>query len=92
MTEIYKVKNGIAPDITKDIFELQTPSYNLRSSCDQLRRENIKIVHYGLQTVRYIAPKIWELVPNIIKNSNCLSKFKKLIKSWKTRAIPLQTV
>ena len=30
VTEIYKVKHGIAPEIMKDIFELQRPSYNLR--------------------------------------------------------------
>ena len=36
VTEIYKVKNGIAPEIGKDIFEIQSPSYNLRSSCNQL--------------------------------------------------------
>ena len=28
VTEIYKVKNGIAPEIMEDIFELQNPSYN----------------------------------------------------------------
>ena len=88
VTEIYKIKNGIAPDIMKDIFELQNPSYNLRSSCNQFRRENIKTVHYGLQSVRYLGPKIWELVPNNIKYSNSLSKFKKLIKSWKPEACP----
>ena len=81
VTEIYKVKNRIAPEIMRDIFELQNPSYNLRSSCNQLRRENLKTVHYGLQSVRYLGPKIWELVPNNIKYSNSLSKFKKLIKS-----------
>ena len=32
VTEIHKVKNGIAPEIMKDISELQNPSYNLRSS------------------------------------------------------------
>ena len=66
VTEIYKVKNGIAPDIMNDIFELQNPSYNLRSSCNQFRRENVKTVHYGIQSVRYLGPKIWELVPNNI--------------------------
>ena len=30
VTEIYKVKNGIALDIMNDILELQNPSYNLR--------------------------------------------------------------
>ena len=61
VTEIYKVKNGIAPDIMNDIFELQNPSYNLRSSCNQFRRENVKTVHYGIQSVRYLSTKIWEL-------------------------------
>ena len=88
VTEICKVKNGIAPEIMKEIFELQNPSYNLRSSCSQFRRENIKTVHYGLQSVRYLDPKIWELVPNNIKYSNSLSEFKKLIKSWKAEACP----
>ena len=85
-TEIYKYKNGIAQEIMKNIFELQNPSYNLRSSCNQFRRENVKTVHYGLQSVRYPGPKIWELVPNNIKYINSLSKFKKLIKSWKPEA------
>ena len=88
VTEIYKVKNGIAPDIMNDIFELQNPSYNLRSTCNQFRKENIKTVYYGIQSVRYLGPKIWELVPNNIKYSNSLSKFKKLIKSWKPEACP----
>ena len=69
----------------KDIFELQNPSYNLRSTCNQFRRENIKTVHYGLQSVRYLGPKIWKFVPNGIKYSNSLSKFKKLINSWKPK-------
>ena len=89
VTEIYKVKNGIAPEIMKDIFELQNPSYNLfGSTCNQFRRENIKTVHYGLESVRCIGPKIWELVPNSIKYCDSLSKFRKLIKSWRLKSCP----
>ena len=88
VTEIYKVRNGIAPEIMRDIFELRYPLYNLRSSCNQFRRENIKTVHYGLQSVRNLGPKIWELVPNNIKYCNSLSKFLKLIQSWKPEASP----
>ena len=72
----------------KDIFELQNLSYNLRSSCNQFRRENVKTVHNGIQSVRYLGLKIWELVPNNIKYSSSLNKFKKLIKSWKPEACP----
>ena len=39
-TEIYKVKNRIAPEIMKRHFELRNPSYNLRSSCNQFTRKN----------------------------------------------------
>ena len=74
MTESIKLKNGMAPEIMKDIFELQNPSYNLRSSCNQLKRQKIKTVHDGLQSVRYLGPKIWELEPNNIKHGNSLSK------------------
>ena len=55
MTESIKLKNGMAPEIMKDI---QNPSYNLRSSCNQLKRQQIKTVHDGLQSVRYLDPKI----------------------------------
>ena len=49
----------------KDIFELQNPSYNLRSSCNQFRRQKIKTVPYGLQSIRYIGPKTqWILKKN----------------------------
>ena len=65
----------------KDIFKLQNPSYNLRSSCNQFRRENIKTIPYGLESVRYLGPNIWELVSNNIRYSNSFSKFKKLIRS-----------
>ena len=88
VTEIYKLKNGIAPQMMKDTFELQNPFYDLRSSCNQFRRENIKTVYKDLQSVRYLGLKIWELVPNNTKHSNSLSKFKKLIKSWKSEAFP----
>ena len=56
VTEICKVKNGIASE--KEIFELQNPSCNLRSSCNHFRCENIKTVHYGLPSVKYLDPKI----------------------------------
>ena len=71
----------MALEIMKDIFDLQNPSYNLISSCSLFGRENIRTVHFGLQSVRCIGPKIWELVPSNIKYSNSLRKFKKLIKS-----------
>ena len=41
VTEVYKVKNGIATEIMENSFELQNTLYNLRSSSNQFRREDI---------------------------------------------------
>ena len=84
--EICKVKKWNNSTDNEKYF--QNPSCNLRSSCNQFRRENIKTVHYSLLPVRYLGPKIWELVPNNIKCNKSLSKYKKLIKSWKLEAWP----
>ena len=46
LTEIYKVKNGIAPEKLKDILEFQNSFYNLRSSSNQFRRKNKNTAHY----------------------------------------------
>ena len=73
VTEMYKGKNGIPPG---KIF------LNYNSG------EKTKTVHYGLQSVKYLGPKLWELVLKSTKVSNSLSKFKKLIKSWKPQACP----
>ena len=55
VTEICKVKNGIAPEIMKDIFKLQNLSYNSGSSCNKIKRENIKTVLAFWLTVHKIS-------------------------------------
>ena len=47
-TEIFTVKNDLAPDITKDVFELKESPYNLRSESNHFTRRNIKTIYYGL--------------------------------------------
>ena len=36
-TEISKLKNGLAPEIMKEVFEMQIPAYNFRSEATYLR-------------------------------------------------------
>ena len=87
-TEIFKLKNGLAPEIMKEVFEIQNPAYNFRSEATHFKRENVKTTHYGIQSVRYLGPKIWDMVPNNIKNCSSLNKFKNSIKSWKSNECP----
>ena len=88
VTEIFKVKNNSSPEIMKQVFDFQEPCYNLRCVNSQLRRENIKTTHYGIQSAKFIGPKIWVMVPRNIKNCKSLQEFKGLIKVYKPKGCP----
>ena len=87
-TGILKVKNSLAPEIKTEVFEIKEPHYNLRSKASHFKRENFKPTHYGIQSVRHLGPKIWNLVPQNIGESSSLNEFKGLIKFWKPNACP----
>ena len=81
--KLFKVFNGICPDIMKDVFPLSTSSiYDIRSRCIFTTR-SVKTVYYGTEHLSCLAPKVWELIPNNIKSLENLPKFKKAIKNWK---------
>ena len=86
--QVFKVKNNLLPEIMKQVFDFQEPYYNLRSETSQFRRENIKTTHYGIQSAKFLGPKIWAMVPQSIKNCKSLQEFKKLIKVWNSKAFP----
>ena len=58
VTEMFKVKNNLAPYIMKDVFELKEPSHNLRSESNHFTRRNVKTTCYGHLSIRHLAPQI----------------------------------
>ena len=46
----------------KEVFELKEPSNSLRSKGHYFVRGSVKTTHYGIQSVKHLAPKIWDLV------------------------------
>ena len=87
-TKIFKLKKRLALEITKEVFEIQNPAYNFRFEATHFKRENVKTTHYGIQSIMDLGPKIWDVVPNNIKNCSSLNKFKNSIKSWKPNKCP----
>ena len=86
--EIFKVKLGVAPQIMNELFRFNSNSdYDLRSG-DTLIRRNVHSVHYGMETISTLGPKIWNLLPSDIKNSISLSSFKSKIRNWTTDKCP----
>ena len=62
--------------------------YYLRSEASHFKRENVKSTHYGIQSVRHLGPKIWNIVTQNITESNSLNKCKSLIKFFKPDTCP----
>ena len=84
--EIYKVVNGSSPEIMKQIFTLKN-SMNYASR-NIFKTQNIRTTTYGLESLRYLGPKIWEIVPKELKLIGSLAEFKKKIKSWNPNNCP----
>ena len=78
-TEMYEILNGLFPDILQDIFETKSNYYNTRNA-PVFSARNIKTVRYGLQTISYMTPKIWDLAPKEMKQVITLYEFKAKIK------------
>ena len=83
--EIYKVLHGSSPPILHDIFVPVSRPYNFRRN-DTLQRRRVNSVRHGTESVSFLGPKIWDLVPSDIILWQSLSIFKRKIKKW----VPLQ--
>ena len=81
--EMYKVANGMSPEIMNDMFKLRENTYyNLRYA-SQFLADPVHSVFNGSESASYLGPKIWEQIPFEIKNINSLVGFKKEIRKWK---------
>ena len=78
--EIYKVLHGFSPPILNDIFVPVSRPYNFRRN-DTLQRRRVNSVRHGTESVSFLGPKIWDLVPSDIKLSQSLSIFNRKLKN-----------
>ena len=82
--EMYKAKNGIEPNL---IGEFVTISHNFRQ-CSDFLKEKASSTTYGIESIRILGPKIWDLVPDAIKRAGNLNIFGDRIKKWKVIGCP----
>ena len=86
-TEMFKVKNNIAPGIMKELFAPKISIYDLRNN-NSFKRRIVNSVWHGTEWLSYLGLKIWNLVPNKIKESEYVSAFKFRIKRWVSEGCP----
>ena len=78
---MYKVVNNIAPTIVSELFSFSNVNYYLRSG-SQFHQQSPKTVWNGQETISYLGPKIWNMVPDEMEQKSSLFAFKRNIKQW----------
>jgi hypothetical protein len=86
--EMFKVVNGLAPPFMANIFannhNLNTDniSAKTRQQSTFYNPVNPKTVNKGIETLRCLGPKIWNIIPDGIKTTTSVSLFKSKISNW----------
>ena len=79
----YKALNGQAPNYITELQEPYVPTRNLRSSSKNLLKvPPVKLIGYGHRCFSFVAPSLWNSLPNNIRESGSLSDFKTCIKTY----------
>ena len=90
INEIFKSKTGVSPELMNDIFHFVEKPYNLRSDYT-LERKRDHTVYHGSESLSSLAHKLWNRLPNLIKNSAFLKEFKTKINTWEFDRCPCKT-
>ena len=80
--ENFKVSKNLSPQLVTEIFEKQNNVYDLRNPSEFVR-PRIRSVFNGEESISYLGPKIWDIVPPELKALETVNAFKKEIKKWK---------
>ena len=77
----YKALNGLAPSYIRDMLQPLKSTMNLRSSMKGLLSvPPIKLVNYGQRSFSYAAPKLWNELPDLEKDT--VRRKKETVRAW----------
>ena len=80
--ELFKIKTNVSNDIIYDIFNTTEKKYNLRSQTD-FSGHCVNTNKFSINSLKFFATKVWEIVPFEIKNSDNVEVLKSKIRKWK---------
>ena len=79
---MFKVYKNLSPAIIANLFHVRQNNYNLRHD-SYFAIPNVKSVYHGTESLSNLGPRIWNLVPDKLKQLVDIHAFKKEIKKWK---------
>ena len=78
----------ISPLIVTERFEQRNEQYYDLRKNSQFTIPPIRIVYHGSESISFLGPKIWNILPDRLKNANSIEAFKIQIKKWKPENCP----
>ena len=78
---VYKSLHGLTPSYISDMLQTHTPARSLRSSKSNLLTVRKSRTSYGDRAFSVAAPKLWNSLPDSIKQSSTLNCFRKNLKT-----------
>ena len=70
--KVFKKYTKISPEIMQEVFQIKDQGhYFLRNQRDFVI-PTVKSVNYGLESIRFLGPQIWESLPNNFKNKESI--------------------
>ena len=81
VTEMFKIHRCLSPEFLSETFVSKASSYSLRRN-DTFEKRKVHSVYHGTESLSFLGPKIWDLVPVELKQSEILYSFKSKIKNW----------
>ena len=85
--ELFKVQNNISPNVLDEFLISRELNHNLRNKSIFLR-EKSSSTKYGTNSLRILGPKVWEIIPNEIRNAQSLECFENKMRNWKVQNCP----
>ena len=87
-TEMYKTKNDLSSLIITELFEQRNEQHcDLRKN-SQFTIFQIKTVHHGSESILFLGPKIWNILPDRLGNVSSIEGFEMQIKKWRPENCP----
>ena len=80
---MFKVYNKTSPGIMQEVFQIKDQRHCFLKNQIDFVIPNVKSVNYGLESIRFLGIKIWESLPNNLKNKESIA-----IKAWKPKSCP----
>ena len=73
--------------LMSDLFKVKETNYSIRNG-STLVSNLAKTITSGINSIFYLAPKIWDQIPTAIKECKSLNTFKQKIRKWIPQKCP----